>query len=162
MTYPNANYQDTVVVRGALKWAITDSLSITPSAYYQELRLGDTSAYWPSLSNPSESNFENGNAQRNTSTDPFYLIAVRVDWQAGFANMISNTSFYSRNQHSISDYTQFDRALFGLTLPPPPGDVGTSHDADTQNNFYQEVQTAVARFRGDSGVERGSFLLASR
>ena len=140
VTHPNSNYQDTVVVRGALKWAITDSLSITPSAYYQELRLGDTSAYWPSLSNPSASSFENGNAQRNTSADPFYLIAVKADWDAGFANMISNTSFYSRNQHSISDYTQFDRALFGLTLPPPPGDVGTSHDADTQNNFYQEFR----------------------
>ncbi len=140
VTYPDSNYQDTVVVRGALKWAITDSLSITPSAYYQELRLGDTSAYWPSLSNPSATNFENGNAQRNTSADPFYLIAVKVDWDAGFANMISNTSFYSRNQHSISDYTEFDRALFQLTLPPPPGVVGTSHVADTQNNFYQEFR----------------------
>jgi iron complex outermembrane recepter protein len=140
VTYPNSNYQDTVVVRGALKWALTDTLSITPSVYYQELRLGDTSAYWPSLSDPSASNFENGNAQRNTSTDPFYLAAVKIDWDAGLGQLTSNTSFFSRNQHSISDYTQFDRALFGLTLPPPPGDVGTSHDADTQNNFYQEIR----------------------
>jgi iron complex outermembrane recepter protein len=140
VTYSNSNYQDTVVVRGALKWALTDALSITPSVYYQELRLGDTSAYWPSLSNPSSSNFENGNAQRNTSSDPFYLAAIKIDWDAGFAHLTSNTSFYSRNQHSISDYTQFDRALFGLTLPPPPGDVGTSHDADNQNNFYQEFR----------------------
>ena len=84
--------------------------------------------------------FENGNAQRNPSTDPFYLAAVKIDWDAGFAQLTSDTSFYSRNQHSISDYTQFDRALFGLTLPPPPGDLGTSHDADKQNNFYQEIR----------------------
>jgi outer membrane receptor protein involved in Fe transport len=63
-----------------------------------------------------------------------------VDWDAGAAHLTSNTSYFSRNQHSISDYTQFDRALFGLTLPPPPGDVGTSHDADEQNNFYQEFR----------------------
>ena len=140
VTDANSNYQDTVVVRGALKWAISDHLSITPSVYYQELRLGDTSAYWPSLSAPSGTSFENGNAQRNPSTDPFYLAAVKIDWDATFAQLTSNTSYFSRNQHSISDYTQFDRALFGLTLPPPPGDLGTSHDADNQNNFYQEVR----------------------
>jgi len=140
VTDSNSNYQDTVVVRGALKWALSDKLSITPSIYYQELRLGDTSAYWPSLSDPSASNFENGNAQRNPSTDPFYLAAVKVEWDAGFAHLTSNTSYFSRNQHSISDYTQFDRALFGLTLPPPAGDLGTSHDADNQNNFYQEFR----------------------
>ena len=54
--------------------------------------------------------------------------------------LTSDTSYFSRNQHSISDYTQFDRALFELTLPPPPGDLGTSHDADNQNNFYQEFR----------------------
>ena len=140
VTDSNSNHQDTVVVRGALKWALTDKLSITPSVYYQELRLGDTSAYWPSLSDPSASSFENGNAQRNPSTDPFYLAAVKVEWDAEFANLTSNTSYFSRNQHSISDYTQFDRALFGLTLPPPAGDLGTSHDADNQNNFYQEFR----------------------
>ena len=140
ITDSNSNYQDTVVVRGALKWAISDRLSITPSVYYQELRLGDTSAYWPSLSDPSANSFENGNAQRNPSTDPFYLAAVKLDWDAAFAQLTSNTSYFSRNQHSISDYTQFDRALFGLTLPPPAGDLGTSHDADKQNNFYQEIR----------------------
>ena len=126
-----------------------------PLFIIKQLRLGDTSAYWPSLSNPSGLNFENGNAQRNTSTDPFYLAAIKIDWDAGFANMISNTSYFSRNQHSISDYTQFDRALFGLTLPPPPGDVGTSNDADKQNNFYQEVRLqsldSAARFVWTTG-----------
>jgi outer membrane receptor protein involved in Fe transport len=136
----NANYADTVVVRGAVKWAPIDTLSITPSIYYQQLRLGDTSSYWPSLSNPEDSSFNNGNAQRNPSTDPFYLAAVKVEWDAGGTHLTSNTSYFSRQQHSISDYTQFDRALFALTLPPPPGDLGTSHDADNQENFYQEIR----------------------
>jgi hypothetical protein len=95
---------------------------------------------WPSLSDPQASNFENGNAQRNPSTDPFYLAAVKLDWDAGFAHLTSNTSYFSRNQHSISDYTQFDRALFGLPVLPSVGDLGTSHDTDMQKNFYQEVR----------------------
>jgi outer membrane receptor protein involved in Fe transport len=140
VTESDSNYEETVVVRAALKWAVTDKLSITPSMYYQELHLGDTSAYWPSLSDPGASNFENGNAQPNPSTDPFYLAAVKADWDLDFARFTSNTSYYSRHQHSLSDYTQFDRALFGLNPLPAPGDLGTSHDADIQNNFYQEFR----------------------
>jgi len=144
VTKSDSNYHDTVVVRGALKWQVTDRLSITPSVYYQELTLGDTSAYWPSLSDPGASNFENGNAQRNPSTDPFYLAAVKIDWDVEFARLTSNTSYYSRHQHSVSDYTQFDRALFGLDPLPAPADLGTSHDADIQNNFYQEFRLLSA------------------
>jgi outer membrane receptor protein involved in Fe transport len=140
VTSANANYQRTLVVRGALKWAVTDKVSITPSIYYQELKVGDTSAYWPELSNPGASDFQNGNAQRNQSTDPFYLAAVKVDWDFEFAHLTSNTSYYSRHQHSLSDYTEFDRALFGLPPRPQPGDLATTHDADIQNNFYQEVR----------------------
>jgi iron complex outermembrane receptor protein len=144
VTKSNANYQDTLVVRAALKWAPTDRVSITPSIYYQELRLGDTSAYWPQLSAASASVFENGNAQRNPSTDPFFLSAIKIEWDAGFAHLTSNTSYYSRIQHSISDYTQFDRALFGLSVLPAPGDLGTSHDADMQHNVYQEFRLQSA------------------
>ena len=144
VTESDSNFQKTVVVRGALKWALNDRVSVTPSIYYQKLTLADTSAYWPSLSNPAASNFENGNAQRSPSTDPFYLAAVKVDWDAGFAQLTSNTSYYSRNQHSIADYTQFDRALFGLPVLPAPGDLGTSHDADMQHNFYQEIRLQSA------------------
>ena len=143
VTESGANWKQTVVVRGALKWAPTAGLSITPSVYYQELKLNDTSAYWPELSNPGSAQFANGNAQRNPSVDPFYLAAIRLDWNLGVAQLTSNTSYFSRHQHSISDYTQFDRALFGLTdvgPRPPVGDLGTSHDSDSQNNFYQEVR----------------------
>ena len=143
VTDKGANWKQTIVVRGALKWAPSDSLSITPSLYYQELKLNDTSAYWPELSNPGSDHLANGNAQRNPSVDPFYLAAIRVDWNLAAAKLTSNTSYFSRSQHSISDYTQFDRTLFGLTdvgPRPPAGDLGTSHDSDNQNNFYQEVR----------------------
>jgi len=138
-----ANWQQTLAVSGALKWAPTDNLTVTPSIYYQKLTLGDTAAYWPDLSDPGDERFANGNAQRNPSTDPFYLAAAKLEWGLGFAQLTSNTSYFSRNQHSLSDYTQFDRTLFGLTdvgPRPPPGDLGTSHDADMQNNFFQEIR----------------------
>jgi iron complex outermembrane recepter protein len=143
VTERDANWQHTVVVRGALKWAPTDDLSITPSIYYQELELHDTSAYWADLSNPAAESFANGNAQRNPSADPFTLAAVKLEWALGFAQLTSNTSFFSRHQHSSEDYTEFDRTLFGLTNVgprPPVGDYGTSFDTDSQNNFYEEIR----------------------
>ncbi len=137
-----SNWQDTVTIRGALKWSVTDNLTLTPSIVYQELKINDTGAYWPSLSDPAGANFRNGNAQRNPSTDPFYLAAVRLDWNLGAARLVSNTSFYSRNQHSISDYTQFLRTIYVSNPFPPRGAAGSAFFTDTQNNFYQELRLA--------------------
>jgi iron complex outermembrane receptor protein len=67
----NSNWQQTITLRGALKWAVTDQVSISPSLYYQDLTLGDTGAYWEDLSDPSASRLFNGNAQANPSWDQF-------------------------------------------------------------------------------------------
>jgi iron complex outermembrane recepter protein len=140
---PSSNWQHTVVLRAALKWAPTGALTITPSFYYQQLTLGDTSAYWGELSDPVAEHFANGNAQNNPSTDPFAVTALKIEWNLGFAELTSNTSYFYRHQHSSEDYTQFDRTLFALTdvgPRPPLGDLGTSYDTDTQRNFYQEIR----------------------
>lgn len=141
---PRSNWQDTMTLRAALKWRLSDALSLTPSLIYQEIKINDTAAYWPSLSNRGAGDFRNGNAQRNPSTDPFYLAAVRLDWDLGVAKLVSNTSFYSRNQHSISDYTQFLRTIYIGNPFPPAGAVGSAFFTDTQNNFYQEIRLASA------------------
>jgi outer membrane receptor protein involved in Fe transport len=148
-TQPRSNWGQTVSVRGALKWQPIEGLSIEPSFYYQELHLNDTSAYWRQLSNPSAEDFVNGNAQTNPSTDPFYLAAVRANWNLGWATLFSNSAFYSRNQYGSSDYTQFNQALYWILgyLPsylPGPTDRATSYFTDTQNNIYQEFRLASA------------------
>ena len=128
-------------MRGALKWAITDRLSITPSVYYQAIEAGGYVGLL-AVAVRSERRLTSRTAMPSEIPAPIHSIWRRSKsiGMPAFASMTSNTSYISRNQHSISDYTQFDRALFGLTLPPPPGDLGTSHDADNQNNFYQEFR----------------------
>src|ERR1700692_4418553 len=44
--YHNSNWQQTTSIRGELKWAVTDTLNISPSFYYQELHINDTAVYW--------------------------------------------------------------------------------------------------------------------
>jgi len=158
ITDPNANWQETMTARLAVKWKVNDALEITPSIYYQRLHINDTGAYWVSLSNASEGFFRNGNAQTNPSTDPFTLTAVKVTWDLGFASLFSNTAFYDRTQHAVSDYTQYLRATWSsipsfITTPGAvqtqlantfgePGDAGSAYFTDAQRNFYQEFRLA--------------------
>jgi iron complex outermembrane recepter protein len=149
VTGSDANWQQTATFRAALKWAPNDTLAITPSFYYQRLHINDTAAYWVGLSNPGADTFYNGNALTNPSTDPFWLAAVKVDWNLGFAQLTSNTSYLHRNQTSTSDYTQYLRAtyaFFGLlpSIYPRPGDSGFAPFGDDQRNFYQEIRLASA------------------
>jgi iron complex outermembrane receptor protein len=147
ITQPNANWQETTTARLALTWKPTDVLEISPSFYYQRLQINDTSAYWPSLSQPANNVYLNGNAGTNPSEDPFTLTALKIKWDLGFASLFSNTSFYDRNQQATSDYTQYLRATwayFALLANtfPEAGDHGYALFQDTQRNFYQEFRLA--------------------
>lgn len=138
----NANWQDVMTLRAALKWAVNDNVAVTPSIYYQKLRINDTAAYWPGLSNPGSTAFRNGNALTNPANDPFWLAAVKVDWTTGIGQLTSNTSYYKRDQSSRSDYTQYLRGGFGLSPYPPAGAAGQALFGDKQDNFYQEIRLA--------------------
>jgi iron complex outermembrane receptor protein len=141
--YKNSNWQQTTSVRGELKWAVNDAVSVSPSFYYQELHINDTAIYWTNLSDPGAGVYRDGNRLPNPSTDPFWIAAIKVDWDLGFGQMTSNTSYYSRDQHSTSDYTQYLRASFlGNTYPTSAADGGYAPFEDKQSNFYQEVRIA--------------------
>jgi iron complex outermembrane recepter protein len=146
ITQPDANWQQTDTIRAALKWQVNDKVAVTPSFYYQQLHLNDTSAYWVSLSDPAANQFYNGNQLQNESHDPFSLSAIRVDWNLGFAQLVSNTSYFWRNQTSTSDYTQFLGAAYAASgllpsiYPQSANDVGYSPFQDDQRNFYQEFR----------------------
>lgn len=161
VTESDANWQETVTFRAVLKWAVNDALTISPSFYYQQLHINDTASYWVGLSSPSSDTFYNGNQLTNPSSDPFGLAAIKVDWDLGFAELTSNTSYFERHQHSTSDYSQYLRAtyaLFGLlpTIYPQAGDAGYATFQDNQRNFYEEIRLAssdtASRFVWNTGL----------
>ena len=159
-TESNANWHDTQTARLALKWAPTDNLTVMPSVYMQTLHINDTGAYWVALSNPSDNTYENGNAQRDPSTDPWYLGAIKVDWNSPFVHLVSNTSYFSRSQHSTSDYTQwFNTVFFGNQFFGANGnssDDVSAYFRDRQDNFTQELRVSSvdpsAKFTWNGGV----------
>jgi outer membrane receptor protein involved in Fe transport len=151
----DSNWQTTKTARAALKWKVNENLEISPSVYWQELHINDTAAYWVALSEPSSDIYRNGNARDNPSIDPFTLSAIKVKWDLGFASLFSNTAYFERDQHSLSDYTQYLRATWssipsGVASPayeypntfPQPGDGGYAVFQDNQHNFYEEIRLA--------------------
>jgi len=144
----NANWQDTNTARLALKVATSKDTSIVASVYHQELKLNDTSAYWESLSDPANGKFLNGNAQPDSSNDPFTLWAVKINSDLGWSKLTSSTSYFTRNQSGVSDYTQFLGTLFlgnpYATGPGSAGGTGSASFTDTQRNVIEELKLQSA------------------
>jgi iron complex outermembrane recepter protein len=140
----NSNWHDTDTFRAALRWAPTESLTIDPSIYVQSLHINDTGAYWINFSNPADNVYRSGNAQRNPSTDPWWIAALKLNWNLPWATLVSNTSYFSRQQHSVSDYTQWISTVFDFNQYPPVGDASFSYFTDHQNNFTQEIRLSSA------------------
>jgi outer membrane receptor protein involved in Fe transport len=137
-----------------------DSLTVSPSVYVQTLHYNDTGAYWLSLSDPANNAFNNGNAQRDPSTDPWYLGAVKIDWNTPIMHLVSNTSYFSRSQHSMSDYTQWwNTVFFGDQFTGAHGNSSENVSAyfqDRQDNFTQEIRASsvdpAARLTWNGGL----------
>ena len=108
------------------------------------------------LSNPGGGTFNNGNVQPNSSYDPFYLAATKLDWHLGGVELVSSTSYFSRDQRATTDYTQLDRAIFLPTPFPAPGDIGTARFTDSQDNFVQEV-----RLQSDDAAARLTWVIGA-
>jgi outer membrane receptor protein involved in Fe transport len=141
-TEKNANWHDTQTFRAALKWQPVDGLTVEPSIYLQTLHINDTGAYWLNMSNPSDNVYNNGNAQRDPSTDPWYLGSLKVSWNLPWATIVSNTSYFDRQQHSVSDYSQWFDTVFFYNQYPPVGEVNSSYFTDHQNNFNEEIRVS--------------------
>jgi len=156
VTEKNANWRDTATFRAALKWQPSENLSVTPSIYVQSLHINDTGAYWQNISDPAGNHYNNGNALRNPSTDPFWLAGLKVNWHAAWADVTSNTSFFSRSQHSVSDYTQWFDTVFFFDQYGQAGGQNYALFSDKQNNFNQEFRLSSidpnARIQWNAGV----------
>ncbi len=163
----NANWEETTTLRAALKVVASRDTSIIASVYHQSLKLNDTSAYWESLSDPGASRFVNGDAQPDSSKDPFTLWSVKVNSELGWSKLTSTTSYFSRNQSGVSDYTQFlgsFAAIYDPTATPyatGPGSAGGTGSAvftDTQRNVIEELKLQSADPKARLSWVAGLFL----
>jgi iron complex outermembrane recepter protein len=105
----NANHEETELVRLAGLWAVNDKWRVTPSIYYQSRQRHDVSNYWPLYSDPGSDRFVDADPTLHNNPDQFYLPALKVDGDLGAVQLISNTSFYHRENQ-----TGYDGTLYNL------------------------------------------------
>ena len=153
----NANHDETVLVRLAAIWAASDRWTVTPSIYYQDRQRNDVSNYWPLYSDPSKDRYVSANPTQRSQPDTFYLPALKIEGDLGAARLISNTSYYHRENTTGYDGTLYNlgfyQTLLGLSgssllldgngIHMPPGLEGYRAPASVQNaqqNITQEIR----------------------
>jgi iron complex outermembrane recepter protein len=117
----NANHQQTLVLRLAGIWKPLDAVTVTPSIFYQNKQEHDVSTYWPSSSNPSAGVFNNANPDRIPVPDRFYLPALKIDFDLGGMRLVSDTSYYVRDELTGYEGTDYNLSYYqGIGWPAAP------------------------------------------
>jgi len=179
-TYENdINWADTKAGRLAFKFAATENLTITPSVYYQSVRNNDgSSSYDLALSDQGDADYarqhyvqgaagtlitfpntphttvlnEMSAPENARGEDEFTLATLAIEWDLGWAQLVSNTSYFDRDQFQWADYTKGYAEFYApeFFLEPdgvtsrgtylPEGMKGMSLYNNAQRNWVQEIR----------------------
>lgn len=108
----NANYDETKLVRVSAVWAPSENWKVTPSYFYQDRYRNDVESYWPLYSNPGNNNFVSANPTQRTDPDTFYLPSIKIEGDLGWARLISNTSYFHRQEETGYDGTLYNLGFY--------------------------------------------------
>ena len=89
---------------------------MTPGILYQQQDKNDDSTYWPAYSNVGAGHFNTATPERVGGPDTYYLPSLKVQWDLGGSQIISNSSYFSRRQLTAYQGTVYDLAYW-QTIP---------------------------------------------
>jgi outer membrane receptor protein involved in Fe transport len=121
ITQKNANYAGTTAIRGALLYKPASNVSITPSITFQNKQQNNESTYWPAYSNPGAGEFNNATPERIAIPDKYILPALKIQVDFDHMSLISNTSYYYRNETDSYQGTVYDLAFYQSISWPASG-----------------------------------------
>ena len=138
-------------------------LTVEPSIYVQTLHINDTGAYWVSMSNPSDNTYYNGNAQRDPSTDPWYLGAIKVDWTSPRSRGLEHLVFLAQSAfhlglHPVAQYGVLRRPVRGSQRQYQRERIRLLQRQPEQ--FHAGDPCQLRRSAGPAHLERGRLLFA--
>lgn len=115
VTEPNTNWTENASARIALKYQVTDSLTLTPSVFFQRRENNDYDSYWPNISNPDDGKYLNGDPTKDQFSGTFVLPALKAQLNLGGATVVSDTSYFDTRTIGTNDYTGYIPSILGLT-----------------------------------------------
>lgn len=156
------DWQNSYNARVALALQPMDHLLITPSFYYQNIYINDSQTYWEYLSNPGKGQFNNG----APVTAPFkaisYLPALNINYETGYFNITSNTSFYEQDNQNNRDLSELIPNDLGVALSPTQPVPGFP-DYRSQDLFItsQKAFTQEIRFQSNNIDSRFTWVVGA-
>jgi iron complex outermembrane receptor protein len=108
----NVNHAGTLLARLAAAWQPASSFSVTPSVLYQNLKKHDDSTYWAAYSDAGAGHFNTATPERIPNDDEYYLGALKLQWDLGASQLISNTSYFHRKQNTAYQGTVYDLSYY--------------------------------------------------
>ena len=90
---------------------------MTPGILYQQQDKNDDSTYWPAYSNVGAGHFNTATPEKVGGPDTYYLPSLKVQWDLGSSQIISNSSYFSRRQLTAYQGTVYDLAYWQTIFP---------------------------------------------
>ena len=118
---PRDNWDATYVARLAAKWAVTQDITLTPSLLYQHRNRNDISVFWPQdqgangqtiRSDPGSHRFLNADPSGRPEPDHYFLPVLKAEADLGSMSLISNTSYYTRDDASGYEGTLYNLGYY--------------------------------------------------
>jgi iron complex outermembrane recepter protein len=108
----DSNHANTFAARLAFLWIPVDGVRVTPGIMYQNARKHDESDFWPAYSNLATGQFNNGTPERLPVPDAYYLPSIKIEANFDGMQLISNSSYYHRNEQTAYQGTVYDLGYF--------------------------------------------------
>ena len=97
----DANRYVSKLARGALVFALTDALQLSPSVTYQSLYIHDTSTFDTTVSSPARGLFLNTTAGRQPFEDSYILASLHIAGHLRAADLSGFVSCFDRNATAV-------------------------------------------------------------
>ena len=141
----NANRTTNRSARGALTWALTESVHVTPSLDYESYSIHDSPNFWSSLSSPKVGELKNGSLVQQPFDHVFYLASVRLNAGFDIADVNAVTAYFHRAGRAVVDW-----GVPSSGLPASPADALALPVDFTQRVFSQEIRLTSAKTRNSA------------
>ncbi|MFZ6847711.1 TonB-dependent receptor [Undibacterium sp. RuRC25W] len=113
-TATGINTEDDAVVRMALKWNVTKDLTLTPSIFYQRVKTGDIDvAYTQTLNGVALPTNTTSKTVREPGKDVLTVPSLTLNYDTGFGDLTSVTSYFKRNFDRTQDGTTVNSSYLG-------------------------------------------------
>ncbi|MES2103381.1 MAG: TonB-dependent receptor [Pseudomonadota bacterium] len=105
------NSEDSSVARLALKWVPTKGLVITPAVFYQDVKSDDIDASYTAL--PKN---QTNKIVREPGRDKLTMPSLTVNYDLGFADLVSVSSYFKREFNRTQDGTIVNSSYIGSVI----------------------------------------------